>query len=121
MPGKTKMRTRTRQTRTRQTKTKTKTRKHKQKMYYMKGCNTKCKSNKNKNRNRNKKINGGSEPIGGLKINGGNHKNMRGGSMMPENLLTALRGMYYQGESIYNGLGGYRAPTNPLPYDQTRV
>jgi hypothetical protein len=140
MGKKTKRMTRTKRMRRTRTKSRLrKTKNHKQKMYYMKGCNKKNKNIKK----------GGNDPIGGLTIHGGNSNafvgppynidkggnyyklqdnfnvdrdyKLRGGSMIPSNLLNVGRQISYGAESIYNGLGGYDAPTNPSPYVQKKI
>jgi hypothetical protein len=109
-----------------------------QKKYYMVGCNNKkcnCPCHRR----------GGSNPIGGLQIGGdcsnplvgspysvnkgGNYYNlpdgsaysldrnmqMRGGSLIPANLLYAGRQLGYGMQSVVNGLRGVEAPVNPAP------
>ena len=93
----------------------------------------------------------GSGPIGGLEIKGGScdplvgsqysvdkggnyyglpdskaysvDRNMmiRGGSILPDNLVNVGRQISYGAESLYNGLGGYEAPVNPAPYVQRKI
>jgi len=45
---------------------------------------------------------------------------LRGGTglstFVPDNLLNVGRMIEYEGQSMYNGLAGIKAPTNPLPY-----
>jgi hypothetical protein len=97
------------------------------------------------------KRHGGSGPIGGLEIKGGNcnplagsqysvdkggnyyglpdnkaysvDRNImiRGGSIIPDNLLNVGRQISYGAKSLYNGLGGFEAPVNPSPYVQTKI
>ena len=93
----------------------------------------------------------GSGPIGGLEIKGGScdplvgsqysidkggnyyglpdskaysvDRNMmiRGGSILPDNLVNVGRQISYGAESLYNGLGGYEPPVNPAPYVQPKI
>ena len=105
----------------------------------MKGCS--------KKRHRTRK--GGMKPIGGLKIRGGNspafvgdpytidkggnyydlQKNfsldrnyqLRGGTLIPTNLLNVGRNISYGFESVINGVGGFEAPVSPDPYNQTQT
>ena len=46
---------------------------------------------------------------------------LRGGTIVPSNLLNVGRQMSYGFESIINGVGGYEAPTDPTPYVQTKI
>lgn len=50
---------------------------------------------------------------------------LRGGSglssFIPDNLLNVGRIAEYEGQSIYNGLAGFKPPTNPLPYKDQGV
>jgi len=94
---------------------------------------------------------GGSGPIGGLEIKGGNYNPLagsqysidkggnyyglpddkaysvdrdimiRGGSIIPDNLVNVGRQISYGAKSLYNGLGGYEPPVNPAPYVQTKI
>jgi hypothetical protein len=129
-------RTRRTRTRTRRSRFGRSIKKHDQKMYYMKGCSKKYKR-------------GGFGPIGGLTIHGGNSNafvgspydidkggnyyklqdnfsvdrdyKLRGGTLIPSNLLNLGRQISYNAETVYNGLGGYEEPTNPSPYVQKNI
>lgn len=110
--------------------------------YNMIGCSKKCKCSCHHK--------GGSSPIGGLPIKGGGcfgplvgspyspttggnyyelpessayNQNMklRGGSMLPTNLVNVGNQVVYGSQSLYNGLLGYKAPTNPAPYVQNKI
>lgn len=113
-----------------------------QKKYYMIGCSKKCKCSCHRK--------GGSSPIGGLPIKGGGcfgplvgtpyspvsggnyyklpdadayNQNMklRGGTILPSNLVNVGNQAVYGAQSLYNGLAGYKAPTNPAPYVQNKI
>jgi hypothetical protein len=62
------------------------------------------------------------DPTGYLRLTKGGgkgkHKKMRGGGLIPQDLLNLGRSASYNVGSIYNALGGYHAPVNPLPYAQ---
>jgi len=43
---------------------------------------------------------------------------VKGGGLIPEDLVNLGRGLAYNANSAYNMLNGYKAPVNPLPYVQ---
>jgi hypothetical protein len=140
MPRKSKTKTRRSKRNLRKTKTK-----HRQRKYYMIGCNNnKCKCSCHRRK-------GGSSPIGGLEIKsggvgplvgtphsideGGNYYDLpkgesysvdrniklRGGGILPDNLMNVGRQISYGAQSVYNGLGGFEPPTNPAVYVQNNI
>ena len=46
---------------------------------------------------------------------------LRGGGMLPDNLVNVGRQIGYGVQSVYNGLGGFEPPTDPAPYVQPYV
>ena len=46
---------------------------------------------------------------------------LRGGTILPSNLVNVGREMIYGTQSLYNGLAGYKAPTDPAPYVQNKI
>ena len=46
---------------------------------------------------------------------------LRGGGILPTNLVNVGREMIYGTQSLYNGLAGYKAPTDPAPYVQNKI
>lgn len=44
------------------------------------------------------------------------HRTVRGGGLVPQDLVNLGRDMSFNFKSAYNALNGYGAPTNPLPY-----
>lgn len=51
----------------------------------------------------------------------GRDMQLKGGSLLPSNLLNFTRQLEYGAQSVYNGLGGYESPTNPAPYVQNKI
>ena len=43
-------------------------------------------------------------------------KSLRGGGLIPQDLVNLGRGFMYNIGSAYNAVNGYKAPINPLPY-----
>lgn len=63
-------------------------------------------------------------PTAYMKLRGGKRKRrrtMRGGTILPTNVVNVGRGMMYNLQTVANGLGGYKPPTNPLPYVQDKI
>jgi hypothetical protein len=135
-----------RRTKTRRTKTRrTKTRRNKvQRKYYMIGCNKKCKCSCH-HLGGSSPI-GGLEfkgggcfgPLVGTPYSantGGNYYNLpeseaydvgqnmklRGGGIIPSNLANFGNNISYGAQSLYNGLAGYKSPTDPSPYVQNKI
>lgn len=124
---------------------KTQRNKNKQIKYHMIGCNdNKCRCSCHHNGGSSPigglQIKGGGcfGPLVGTQYSvnkGGNYYNLpesnaysvdrniqlRGGSMLPTNLVNVGREMAYGAQSVYNGLSGYKAPTDPAPYVQPYV
>ena len=46
----------------------------------------------------------------------GGSKKMKGGGLLPQNLVNLGRDIAFNFKSVSNSLNGYDAPTNPLPY-----
>ena len=46
---------------------------------------------------------------------------LRGGGILPDNLVGFGRQIGYGVQSVYNGLGGYQSPTDPSPYVQKNI
>jgi hypothetical protein len=46
----------------------------------------------------------------------GGSKKVKGGGLIPQNLVDLGRGIEFNLKSVSNTLGGYGAPINPLPY-----
>ena len=46
---------------------------------------------------------------------------LRGGTMLPSNLVNIGRQMSYGAQSVSNGLSGYKAPVDPAPYIQNKI
>lgn len=142
MPKKTKHRLKKRNIRRNKTrKQNKKIKKMRQKIYKMIGCNKQCNCACHHN--------GGSYPIGGLSVGGsslvgspysietgGNYyelpksnaydnptayMKLRGGNILPDNLVNVGRQMVYGAQSVYNGLAGYKSPTDPAPYVQNKL
>lgn len=141
-PRRTRMRPRTRRTRPRKTRTRTRTPKYKN----MKGCYKEWYNKLNESQSLGTKggysepigaypIKGGQSPFVGSPYSvdsGGNYYKpqtnfsldrqqiLRGGnglsSFMPTNLLNVGRMIEHNGQSIYNGLAGFKPPESPLPY-----
>lgn len=42
---------------------------------------------------------------------------LRGGGFLPQNLTNVFRSIGNEGQTIYNGVMGYKAPVSPLPYE----
>ena len=59
------------------------------------------------------KLGGGSKKS---KMGKKNHQNVKGGGLVPQDLVNLGRDMSFNFKSAYNALNGYTAPTNPLPY-----
>jgi len=144
MPRKTKTKTR----RSKRNLRKTQRNKSRQRKYYMIGCNNKnCQCSCHRRKGGSSPIggfeikNGGGcfGPLVGSAIkdgSGGNYyelpngeaydnpnayMKLRGGNMLPTNLTNAGRSIIYGAQSVVNGLGGYKAPTNPTPYVQNKI
>jgi hypothetical protein len=47
-----------------------------------------------------------------------NSNSVKGGGLIPQDLVNLGRGLSYNVNSAYNALNGYKAPVNPLPYVQ---
>jgi hypothetical protein len=47
-----------------------------------------------------------------------NTSSVKGGGLVPQDLVNLGRGLVYNVNSAYNMLNGYKAPVNPLPYVQ---
>lgn len=54
--------------------------------------------------------------LGGSKIGKNKHQTVKGGGLVPQDLVNLGRDMSFNFKSAYNALNGYTAPTNPLPY-----
>jgi hypothetical protein len=143
MPRKTKNRTKKHLRKTR----KTRRNKRHQRKYYMVGCDTKnCRCSCHHHAGGSSPIGGLSIKGGGCfgpsvgspysVDKGGNYyelpeskaydnpnayMKLRGGTMLPTNLVNVGREMIYGTQSIYNGLAGYKAPTDPAPYVQNKI
>lgn len=94
-----------------------KTRKtRKQKLYKMKGC---YKRNLSKNRNTKKnKMKCNCHQKCGKNCNCNCHQRQRGGlSLIPPPVTNIGRDLGFNFKSAYNALNGYKAPINPLPYN----
>jgi hypothetical protein len=93
---------------------KTKTRK--QKLYKMKGC---YKRNLSKNRKtKTKKMKCNCRQKCGKNCNCNCHQRQRGGlSLIPPPVTNIGRDLGFNFKSAYNALNGYKAPINPLPYN----
>ena len=52
------------------------------------------------------------------KRNDKRRRTQRGGGLIPQDLLNLSRGITYNFGSVYNALGGYHPPVNPLPYKE---
>lgn len=143
MPRKTKNRTKRHLRKTR----KTRRNKHHQKKYYMVGCNNKnCRCSCHHHNGGSSPIGGLSIKGGGCfgplvgspysVDKGGNYyklpdgeaydnpnayMKLRGGTILPSNLVNVGREMIYGTQSLYNGLAGYKAPTDPAPYVQNKI
>ena len=131
----------------RKTKNKSRRNKTRQRKYYMIGCNNKkCNCPCHRHKGGSSPIGGFEIKNGGGCVSslvgspytvdkGGNYYNLpkaeaysvgqnmklRGGSILPTNLLNFTRQIEYGGKSLYNGLAGYKEPTNPAPYVQDRI
>jgi hypothetical protein len=44
------------------------------------------------------------------------HRTVKGGGLVPQDLVNLGRDLSFNYKSAYNALNGYGAPTNPLPY-----
>jgi hypothetical protein len=138
MPRKSKTKYRRSKRNLRKTKNKSRKNIHKQKKYYMIGCNNKCHCPCHRR--------GGSNPIGGLSMNGGScfgplvgdeystkggnyyplpdksaytqYQQLNGGGIIPDNLQNAGRQIIHGVDTVVKGLGGYKADVSPLPYEQ---
>ncbi len=49
-------------------------------------------------------------------IVGGKRQRMKGGGLLPQDLVNLGRDFTFNFKSAYNALNGYNAPTNPAPY-----
>ena len=115
-------------------KRKTMKRKTMKKYYMMVGCNKKCKCKCTCHRK--------SHVGGNLKTfvgnpytvessgnyyslpdsNAYNHlPRLKGGNVLPSNLVNVARQMGYGAQSVYNGLAGHESPTDPSPYVQNKI
>lgn len=88
----------------------------KQKLYKMKGC---YKRNLSKKRNTKKnKMKCNCHQKCGKKCNCNCHQRQRGGlSLIPPPVTNIGRDLGFNFKSAYNALNGYKAPINPLPYN----
>lgn len=147
MPRKNKTKSNRSKSYLRKTKNKTRRNKTRQRKYYMIGCNNKkCNCPCHRRKGGSSPIGGFEIKNGGGCVgplvgssysvdSGGNYYNLpkaeaysvgqnmkiRGGSILPTNLLNFTRQIEYGGQSLYNGLAGYKEPTNPAPYVQARI
>lgn len=48
-------------------------------------------------------------------------KRMKGGTALPPDLVNVGREIMYGAQSVVNGLGGFKAPTDPAPYVQKNI
>lgn len=51
----------------------------------------------------------------------GQNMKLRGGGILPTNLANVGNRIAYGAQSLYNGLGGFEAPTDPAPYVQNKI
>ncbi len=147
MPRKSKTKSHHSKSYLRKTKNKSRRNKNRQRKYYMIGCDSKrCRCPCHHRKGGSSPIggfeikNGGGcfGPLVGSSYSvdkGGNYYNLpdsrgysvdrsmklRGGSILPDNLVGFGRQIGYGMQSVYNGLGGYEAPTNPAPYVQKNI
>jgi hypothetical protein len=66
----------------------------------------------------NMKLRGGRKRMRGKRSRG---ERMRGGSMLPDNLVNVGRQAVYGAQTLYNGLYGYKAGSDPAPYVQNNI
>lgn len=52
------------------------------------------------------------------KVGGYKKHSVKGGGLIPQDLVNLGRGLMYNVNTAYNALNGYKAPVNPLPYIQ---
>jgi hypothetical protein len=147
MPRKSKTKSNRSKSYLRKTKNKSRRNKTRQRKYYMIGCDSKkCRCSCHRRKGGSSPIggleikNGGGcfGPLVGSSYSvdkGGNYYNLpkaeaysvdrtmelKGGSLLPPNLLNFTRQIEYGAQSLYNGLGGYEAPTDPAPYVQKNI
>jgi hypothetical protein len=144
MPRKSKMKTRRSKRNLRKTQ---KNKSRQQRKYYMIGCNNnKCRCSCHRRKGGSSPVGGLEIKTGGGCIGplvgapysvdkGGNYydlpepiaysvdRNMqlRGGGIIPTNLVNVGRQIGYGAQSLYNGLGGFEPPTDPKPYVQNKI
>jgi len=54
--------------------------------------------------------------INGRALSGGKTRKLRGGGLLPQDLVNLGRQVMFGVGSAYNGLTGYHAPVNPMPW-----
>jgi hypothetical protein len=144
MPRKSKIKSRRSKRNLRKTKNKSRRNNNQKRKYYMIGCNKKCNCSCHRHGGSfpigGLQIKGGGcfGPLVGASYSvdkGGNYYNLpdskaysvdrntqlRGGGLLPTNLVNVGREMVYGAQSVYNGLAGYKAPTDPAPYVQNKI
>jgi hypothetical protein len=67
------------------------------------------------------KLRGGRKRMRGKRSKRMRGERMRGGSILPDNLVNVGSQAIYGGQTLYNRLYGYKSGSDPAPYVQNKI